>query len=198
MGASGRRGMSWPTAWSALLPVYGLALTLHAFFPLFSVPVWAIYVFYGFRVLDAARATAVPWEAGVGPRRYLLLFLPLIVINFLAFTVGLMESSAGAVLLFDATLVLAYGSAALFTAGSAPTVVRNELSPVRAGIVAALLSAIAAPEFAGLLVPISATASLALGFASVVLAVLSWLAFTLAERASRRAVPLTARRAPKA
>ena len=189
--------MSWSSAWGSLLPVYGLALALHAFFPLFSVPVWAIYAITAFKVVSAARQEEDPWEGHPSPRRYLMVFIPLLVVNLVAFILGLAEPSAGGILLFGVTLVPLNVAAAGFCAASAPKPIRRQRGRVRAGVLAAALSAFATPTLAALVLPLDPETSLGLGLVSVVLAVGSWVAFSLADRAARLRAPPIARKVPK-
>src|SRR3990172_9349256 len=97
MDAQPRRGPDWPTAWRALVPVYGLATVLHAIFSLFAAPIWVIFFFYARTVLDSARLAEDPWQGRGSPRPYLIAFVLALGAHLVAFAL-LPSTSSGSVL----------------------------------------------------------------------------------------------------
>lgn len=195
MASASRRGMDWPTAWRALVPVYGLAAVLHSLFPAFAVPAWAIFMIYGFKVLDGARGVRDPWAGRMSPRIYLIVFLPLLVLHLFAFTVLVQSPSFAPALIFAITLPLSMGAAAAFVAASGPPSVRAQTALVRTGFLSEIGSALANPLVLGGILPFGPSDPFLWGGISVALAVVSLAAFLLADRTARRTTTIVARKA---
>lgn len=184
--------MDWMTAWRALLPVYALAVGLHALFPLFAVPIWVIFGIYGFKVLASARMAEDPWRGRGSPRAYLVSFVPMLVLNFLVLLTA-SPSSLGGLLLYWLSFLLSMGLAAGFVAASAPPNVRKERALMRGGVVAELGSAFIASGLAASLLP-GGPSDVALLLGAFGLAVLSFAIFTYAGLRARSRTTAVARR----
>lgn len=201
MASTSRRGMDWPTAWSALVPIYALAAVLQAFFPPFAVPTWAVFVIYGLKVLDGARTVKDPWSGRSSPRAYLLAFVPILVLHLVAFTVVAQtpEGSVppfGDLVLYWFSLLVAVALAAVFVAASAPPHVRSQRWLVRGGVTAELLSGLLATGLLTAVLP-APPSGLAVLVASVGAAILSYAAFSYAGHVGRERAVHVARRVPK-
>ena len=202
MASTARRGMDWPTAWSALVPIYALAAVLQAFFPPFAVPTWAIFVIYGLKVLDGARTVKDPWAGRSSPRAYLIAFVPTLVLHLIAFTVIAQTAEGslpafGDLVLYWLSFLVAVGLAAVFVAASAPPHVRSQRWFVRAGVIAELLSGLLATGLLTAVLP-APPSGLAVLVASVGTAILSFAAFSYAGHVGRERSEHVARRVPKA
>ncbi len=136
--------MDWRTAWTGMVPVYGLAVLLDVVFPLFAVPIWAIFLIYAVKTLDGARMAEDPWRGRPTPRRFLLPIVVGIAVEDLSLVTLSLVGASGVVTAVLGALV-GLGSAAWFVGGSAPPGVREEQGWLRLGKMAALLNALALP-----------------------------------------------------
>ena len=197
MDAQPRRGPDWPTAWRALVPVYGLATILHAIFSLFAAPIWVIFFLYARMVLDGARLAEDPWRGRGSPRPYLVAFVIAIAAHIVAF--ALLPSTSSGSLLATATGggVAALSLAAIFVAATAPPGARDARGLLRLGASAEILGALSVPMIlfvASLPADVEAVGLVAL---PVVLAVVSTAAFLIASRPRAAASASVARKAPR-
>lgn len=198
MASKPKRGMDWPTAWRALVPVYALGAILHAVFPLFAAPIWIIFFLYARMVLDGARLAEDPWRGHGSPRPYLVAFAFAMLLHLASFS--LLQSTSSTSVLGSALVggVAALTCAALFVAATAPPGVRERKAWIRAGAGFEILGALAGPTIilgvVRLSPPDQAVAVLA---APVSLAVLSSAGFLTAMRTAGRAAPAAARKAPR-
>ncbi len=187
--------MDWVTAWKAGAPVYGLAVILHAVFPLFAVPIWIIFIIYGTKILQGARLAEDPWRGRGSPRSYLFV-LPIALLVHVP-TAGL---SATGVPEFAATAgvsgVAALASAAIFLAASAPPGVRDNKRWLRVGVGAEVVSALIAPAVVFGVVPLADPVVIAGSFVQIGLAGLSAVAFLTAGRSARHRTE-TAKKVPR-
>lgn len=191
MASSARPDMDWPTAWSALVPVYGLAVLLDAVFAPFAALVWVIFFLYARKVLDGARLAEDPWRGGASPRRYLLPFVAGLVVQVASYA-GLTPSPSSASVSAILGTIVALAAASVFVAASAPPGVREARTWLGIGVGAEILSAVVFsvavfmpfPPGQGLLV------RLALAGTSVA-------GFVIASHAGAKRTPVVARKAPK-
>jgi len=186
--------MDWTTAWRALLPVYGLAVVLHAFFPAFSVPVWAIYGYYGFKVLEGARTAERPWRGRGSPRPYLVSALLILVVHYLSLVSFVASESRPALALLAVSLVMGMGLVALFTAASAPPGIRDARGWIRAGFLAEVAASVVNPVVLGAFVYLGNAGGLGMQGLAIVLSASSYGAFVMASRAASRRAPAVARK----
>lgn len=187
-----RRGLDWPTAWSALVPVYGLAAILHALAPLFAAPVWFIFAFYAWKVLEGARRAEDPWRGRGSPRPYWLSFVVVMIVHLVgaASTLG----PGGSALFAVATLPIALGLAAWLVAATAPPGVREARGWLRAGVGAELLGALIPAGYVLGNLPATGPLLLVSLIATMLLAAVSVLGFGLASRARSGRAPSVARK----
>ena len=188
MATTPKRAMDWTTAWEALVPVYGLAVVAHAIHPLFSAPLWPIFGYHAYRVLDGARAAVDPWRGRGSPRPYMLTCFATVIVHLATFATsvaGVTSTVSGAI---------ALSTAAIFVRGSAPPQVRGARAAVQLGVVAMVLSSLVAPAAVFGVVPSEGADALLAFVGQLGLAVVSVAAFLLAGRASRRRAPLVARK----
>lgn len=197
MGSASRRGMDWPTAWGAMLPVYGLAILLAAVHPLFAVPIWVIFLVYAFKVLDGARGAVDPWRGRGSPRPYLIAFVAALVVQ--GTSVATLSPDAGSSLVVSALLstVVALSLVAYFVAASAPPRVRDERLWLQAGVAAGIASALLLPV--ATFGPYGSTSqeSVVIFLLRLALSVGSLAGFFLALRAAGRRAPAVARKVPR-
>ncbi len=195
MGSPSQRGMDWPTAWAGLVPVYGFAILVDVVFPLFAVPIWAIFLMYALKTLDGARMVRDPWQGRSTPRRLLLPIVVGIAVEDLGLVTLSAPSASGLVTALLGALV-GLGAAAWFVAGSAPPGVRDQHGWLRLGMAAALLNAFALPAtLAGPLSGLSDAAAILV--IKLVLAGSSLAGFLLASREGARRGPVVARKLPR-
>ncbi len=192
-----RRGMDWPTAWSALVPIYGLAAILHAILPLFAALVWIIFAVYGVKVLQGARLAEDPWRGRGNPRLYLLTFLLVMAAHLgsAALVLGSSDDRNAATALV--TLPLALGLAAWFVARTAPPGVRDETGWLWAGVGSEFLGAVLTPVYVFEGLPADGSLPLLTSLASLAPTVASIAAFLLAARRAARRAPTVARKVPR-
>lgn len=190
--------MDWPTAWKGMVPVYAVAVISHAFFALFSVPFWVIFLVYAYKVLNAARFAEDPWQGHASPKPYLYVLPAALFADLGAFAVLPFTSSVNALLAAIAGSVAALCLAALFVAGSAPPGVRERRRWVRLGLGSEILAALAAPAILlGLVSLDPATQSWSFVIVPMFFAGLSSVAFLRAGRLGERAAGGVARKAPR-
>jgi len=195
MVASTRRGMSWPTAWAGVLPVYGLAILIDAVFPLFAVPIWVIFLIYAGKVVSGARAAEDPWRGRPSPGRILLPVIAGIVAEDLGLAT-LSVSGASGVVTAIAGEIVGLSAAAWFVAASAPPGVRDERRWLGLAVGAGILNALALPvTLVGPLAAVSDT--LAILVVKLLLAGISVAGFVLASRSAARRGPVVARKVPR-
>ena len=196
MASGKRREMDWTTAWSAMVPVYGLAILFAAVHPLFAVPIWVIFLVYAFKVLGGARAADDPWRGRGSPRPYLFTFVASLVVQWTS--VAALSPDAGSSLVVSALVgtVVALSLAAYFVAASAPPRVRDERLWLRAGVAAGIASALLLPaaEFGSY--GSTPQESLVVLLLRLALSVGSLAGFLLASRAVGRRVPAVAHKVP--
>ena len=195
MVASTRRGMSWPTAWAGVLPVYGLAILIDAVFPLFAVPIWVIFLIYAGKVVSGARAAEDPWRGRSSPGRFLLPVIAGIAAEDLGLAT-LSVSGASGVVTAIAGEIVGLTAAAWFVAASAPPGARDERRWLGLGVGAGVLNALALPvTLVGPLAAVSDT--LAILVVKLLLAGISVAGFVLASRSAARRGPVVARKVPR-
>jgi len=195
MVASTRRGMSWPTAWAGVLPVYGLAILIDAVFPLFAVPIWVIFLIYAGKVVSGARAAEDPWRGRPSPGRFLLPVIAGIAVEDVGLATLSVFGASGVVTAIAGTIV-GLSAAAWFVAASAPPGVRDERRWLGLGIGAGILNALALP--ATLVGPFAAVSdTLVILVARLLLAGASFGGFLLASRSAARRRPVVARKVPR-
>jgi len=192
MAPSAGPGMDWPTAWSALVPVYGLAVLLDAVFAPFAVLVWLIFFLYARKVLDGARLAEDPWRGGAAPRRYLLPFVAGLVVQVASYA-GLTPSPSSAAVSAILGTLVALAAASLFVAASAPPGVREARAWLAIGVGAAVLSAVVFSV--ALFTPFAPGQALLMRLG---LAGTSVGGFVIASHAGAWRGPVVARKAPKA
>lgn len=188
MATTPKRAMDWTTAWEALVPVYGLAVVAHAIHPLFSAPLWLIFGYHAYRVLDGARAAADPWRGRGSPRPYMLTCFATVIVHLATFATSVASVTSAV------SGAIALSTAAIFVRGSAPPQVRGVLAAALFGVVAMVLSSLVAPAFAFDALPREGAGALLAFVGQLGLAVASVAAFLLAGRASRRRAPVVARK----
>ena len=195
MAAAPRRPVDWTTAWESLVPLYGLSIVAHTLSPLFSIPAWAIFVYYAYRTLEASRTAEDPWRGHGSPRPYLLVCIASLTVHFVTF-LSLGEGSLPAAFVPPSLAgLVVLTTAAVFVATSAPPQVRDVRSWMVIGVVSIAGSAAVVPAFLfGLLPPADPSATIA-PLAQISLAVASLGSFLVAGRTARRRVPLVARKA---
>lgn len=194
MASGTRRGMDWPTAWSALVPVYALAAILHAILPLFAALVWIIFAFYAVKVLQGARLAEDPWRGRGNPRLYLFTFVLIMVVHLGSAAVALGATDVRTAATALVTLPLALGLAAWFVARTAPPGVRDEIGLLWTGVGSEFAGALIAPVYVFENLPTGGSLPLLASLASLALTIVSIVAFFLASRRARRREPAVARK----
>jgi len=190
-----RRGLDWPSAWSALVPVYALAAVLHAIQPLFAALVWVIFVIYGRKVLDGARLAQDPWRGRGSPRPYLTSLGLALVVHLVSFAVALGGGgNIGTVVTAVVSLPIVLGLAALFVARTAPPGVRDERAWLRLGFGAEVAGGLIPSAYLFASLPTTGSDPLAASLAALGLTVVSIAAFFWAPRAAKRRAPSVARK----
>jgi len=198
MATAPPRRMDWPTAWRAMVPVYGLALVLHAFFPLFAAPLWLIFLYYAYKVLDSARVAESPWSGRGSPRPYFYTFPVLLLANLIAFALIPQDPTGRMALTAAVSGIAALALVAMFVAWSAPPGVRDRKALIRLGLVLGLGTALLGPAIVFGIIDLSAGAqAIAFAFGPTGLAFASGVAFVLAGRGAPRAPAEPARRRPR-
>jgi hypothetical protein len=184
--------MDWTTAWEGLVPTYGLAVVLHAIFPLWSVPVWPILGYYAYKVLGGARAAVDPWRSRGSPRPYLLTCFVTLIVHLVA------SASLSAAVTAAVTGAVAVSTAALFVARSAPPNVRRVRPALVLAVVSMALSSLVAPGFAFGILAIEGGAALVAFAWQLILAIASVVMFSVAGRVAKHRAPVVARKTPRA
>lgn len=198
MSTAPPRRMDWHTAWRAMVPVYGLALVLHAFFPLFAAPLWLIFLYYAYKVLDTARVAESPWSGRGSPRPYFYTSSVLLLANLIAFALIPQDPSGRMSLTAAVSGIAALALVAMFVAWSAPPGVRDRKGLIRLGLALSLGSAFLGPAIVfGVLALSGGAQAIAFTFGPTGLAFASGLVFVLAGRGSPRAPAKPARRRPR-
>lgn len=196
MASSERRGMDWPTAWRALLLVYALAVLLHIVYPLFAVPVWALFVIYAPKVLTGARLVRDPWGGRASPRIYLIAFVPLLAVALVTFAL-LSGTPQGDVppldvyLVYAMTVLFALSLAAVYMVASAPPTARARRGLLGLSLLAQVVSAFTQSTLLTAFVPLGPTQEYGLAF---FLSIASFLALFLADWIGREQTTAVARR----
>ncbi|MGQ0798448.1 MAG: hypothetical protein ACT4OI_11405 [Methanobacteriota archaeon] len=183
-----RRALDWTTAWEALVPVYGVAVISHAIHPLFSAPLWPIFGYYAYRVLDAARAAVDPWRGRGSPRPYMLTCFATVLVHLVTFATSVASVTSAV------SGAVGLSTAAIFVRGSGPRQVREGRAIVLLGVVAMIVSSLVAPAYAFGAAPVEGTGTLLAVVGQLGLAAVSVAAFLLAGRAARRRAPVVARK----
>lgn len=191
MAAPPKRAMDWTTSWETLVPVYGLAVVTHAIHPLFSVPMWPIFGYYGYRVLDGARAAVDPWRGRGSPRPFMLTCFATIIVHLATIAISVVSVTSAV------SGAVGLSTAAIFVRGSAPPQVRGGRAAVLLGVVAMALSSLAAPAFAFGALPIEGAGAFLAYVGQLGLAVVSVAAFLAAGLTARRRAPVVARKVPR-
>jgi len=193
--SASRRGMDWPSAWSALVPVYGLAAVLHAIQPLFAAVVWVIFLIYGRKVLDGARLAEDPWRGRGSPRPYLTSFGLALTVHLVTFAVALSGGgNLGTVVTAVFTMPIVLGLAALFVARTAPPSVRDERLWLRLGLATELAAGLIAPLYLAAALPTTGSGPLVASVGALGLTAVSIAAFLWAPRSARMRAPIVARK----
>jgi hypothetical protein len=189
--------MDWITAWQAALPVYAFAVVLHAFLPLFALPVWVIFYLYGRKILDGARAAERPWRGRGSPKPYL-------VAGPLAFGIqiaGIATFAAGGPVSGAVTgTVAGIGSLvfpALFLSATAPPGARDRQDLLRVGLLCAFASSLVAPAVLFGALPLAGGGAALVYAAQIGLAAASAAAFFAAKRFGPARAPGVARKVPR-
>jgi len=191
-----RRSMDWTTAWRAMLPVYAFALVLEAFYPLFALVPWVVFLIYAFKSMTGSRVAEDPWQGRGSPRVYLQSFVGLLAVHLGGFPLALL----GVPGVLETALLFGFAAfvfAALFVKGSAPPRIARERSRLRLGVGLAIAYAVTLAAALYGVLPAAGPEGIGVLAVLVALGIGSAAAFADADRRASRSEPLVARRTAK-